>query len=346
MLHANPSRQIRLPDLFKGCPLTTSVSPYYKEAAEESKAWINSYDIFNDRKRTFIAQAEIEQLASYFYPFAGYEQFRTTCDLLNLLFALDEISDEQSGVGVRQTVQTFVNVMKNSGRDDGSIVAQITKDFRDRYRRLAGPRQVQRFNRLGEMYAECISAEAEFRERGEYPNLETFIPLRRNNSAVLLPFSLVEYALGIDLEDEVYEDPNFSAAYWAACDYVCWVNDFCSYDLEQSLGQEGNNIVAIMAKEKKLTLQQSVDSVGAKCDEFMKTYLDAKANLSPALGPDAAQYIEAMGLCMVGNLVWCFETIRYFGGHGQQVKETGIVILRPHAIPEDHLKSADSYDEK
>lgn len=59
-----------------------------------------------------------------------------------------------------------------------------------------------------------------------------------------------------------------------------------------------------MAKEKKLTLQQSVDSVGAKCDEFMKTYLDAKANLSPALGPDAAQYIEAMGLCMVGNLVF------------------------------------------
>ncbi|KAF5322320.1 hypothetical protein D9619_000148 [Psilocybe cf. subviscida] len=346
MPYASPCRQIRLPNLFDACPMIASTNPYYKEAAAESRAWINSYDIFNDRKRAFFIQAQNELLCSYVYPYAGYEQFRTTCDLINLLFAIDEISDEQNGIGARETGQVFVNSMKHSGWDDGSILAQITREFRDRFLRLAGPRTVQRFNHLCEMYAESVATEAELRERGEYPDLNTFIPIRRNNSGVPLSFSIVEYILGIDLEDEVYEDPTFSAAYWAACDHVCWANDLYSYDAEQSRGQTGNNGIAILAKEKGLTLQQSVDFVGAKFDEFMNTYLDAKANLSLALGSDAARFVEAIGCWMIGNLMWSFETTRYFGSRGQEIKETGIVILRPREIPEDHLESADPSDEK
>jgi len=40
----------------------------------------------------------------------------------------------------------------------------------------------------------------------------------------MLCFALVEYILGVDLEDKVYEDTTFMDAYWAACDYVCWSN--------------------------------------------------------------------------------------------------------------------------
>jgi hypothetical protein len=62
------------------------------------------------------------------------------------------------------------------------------------------------------------------REEGEVLSLGEYMPLRRNNSAVLLCFSLVEYILGIDLSDDVFEDPDFSEAYWTACDFVCWAN--------------------------------------------------------------------------------------------------------------------------
>ena len=69
-----------------------------------------------------------------------------------------------------------------------------------------------------------MAREAELRERGEVLDLTSFLPHRRNNSAVPLCFSLVEYILGIDLEEEVYENEVFMDAYWAACDYVCWAN--------------------------------------------------------------------------------------------------------------------------
>lgn len=81
------------------------------------------------------------------------------------------------------------------------------------------------------------------------------------------------------------------------------IQDLYSYDLEQSRGQTANNVLSILAKEKNLTLQQSADLVGAKCHEFMNTYLDSKASLSPTLGSDAARFIEAIGSWIIGNLM-------------------------------------------
>lgn len=96
--------------------------------------------------------------------------------------------------------------------------------FRERFVRLAGPNNIRRFAELCDSYTDCVAKEAELRERGEVLGLEDFIALRRQNSAVLLCYSLVEYILGIDLPDFVFDDPGFSKAYWAACDFVCWAN--------------------------------------------------------------------------------------------------------------------------
>lgn len=131
--------------------------------------------------------------------------------------------------------------MKYPDWDDGSILAKMTKEcvpssiqsihyrstiarFRARFVRLAGPNNIRRFIALSEDYTECVAQEAELRERGEVLTLDEYIPLRRNNSAVLLCYSLVEYILGIDLPDEVFEDDDFADAYWAATDMVCWSN--------------------------------------------------------------------------------------------------------------------------
>ena len=78
-------RQLRLPDFFASCPLKDATNPYYKEASEESRAWINSYDIFTDRNLAFFDRgSNFELLCSHVYAYAGYEQLRTTCDFVRL----------------------------------------------------------------------------------------------------------------------------------------------------------------------------------------------------------------------------------------------------------------------
>ncbi len=97
--------------------------------------------------------------------------------------------------------------------------------FRARLVQQAGPNNFRRFVELCEEYTRCVAREAELREAGEVLTMEEYIPLRRNNSAVRLCFSLAEYVLGIDLPDEeMYKNPILLKAYWAACDHVCWAN--------------------------------------------------------------------------------------------------------------------------
>jgi hypothetical protein len=75
--------QFTIPDLHSICPLKDATNPWYKQAAAESRAWINSYNIFTDRKRAFFIQGSNELLCSHVYAYADYEQFRTTCDFVS-----------------------------------------------------------------------------------------------------------------------------------------------------------------------------------------------------------------------------------------------------------------------
>jgi Terpene synthase family 2, C-terminal metal binding len=104
-----------------------------------------------------------------------------------------------------------------------SLITYISR-FRERLTRTSAPRSFRRFLRHSEDYIECVAREAEYRERGEVLDMESFKHLRRENSAIRLCFGLLEYSLGIDLPDEVFENPVFASLYWAAADMVCWAN--------------------------------------------------------------------------------------------------------------------------
>ncbi|KAI0077886.1 terpenoid synthase [Panus rudis PR-1116 ss-1] len=321
-----------IPDLHSVCLLKGATNPHYAKAAPESSAWINSYNLFSDKKRAFFIQGSNELLVSHTYPYADYEQFRTCCDFVNLLFVVDEVSDEQNGSDARVTGNIFLQVMRDPEWDDGSPLASMTREFRTRFLKYAGPGCHKRFLKHCEDYVEAVAREAEYRERGEVLDLSSFEALRRENSAIRVCFGLFEFALGVDLPDEVFENPQFMNLYWAAADMVCWANDVYSYNMEQAKGHSGNNIVTVLMKAKNVDLQTASDLVGIKFNELMQTFISGKQGL-PSWGPstdNAVQaYIRAMEHWVVGNLDWSFETQRYFGAVHREVKRTRVVVLRP-----------------
>jgi hypothetical protein len=48
---------------------------------------------------------------------------------VNLLFIVDEVSDDQNGVDARKTGQVLAKAMKYPDWDDGSKLAKITKEY-------------------------------------------------------------------------------------------------------------------------------------------------------------------------------------------------------------------------
>ncbi|KAH9856521.1 terpenoid synthase [Lenzites betulinus] len=326
------SQQFTLPDLLAVCPLKDSTNPHYARAAAESTAWIKSYNIFSERKLAFLLQGSSELLVSHAYPYAPYEQFRACCDFVNLLFVVDEVSDDQNGKDARRTGEVFLNVMRYPDWDDGSALAKMTREFKQRFLAFAGPNSYRRFLMHCDDYVNAVAREAEYRERGQVLDIASYQTLRRENSAIRVCFGLFEFALGIDLPDAVFHDVHFMTLYWAAADMVCWSNDVYSYNMEQAKGHSGNNIVTVLMREKNIGLQDAADLVGDHFAMLMNRFVETKKQL-PSFGAElddaVAQYVDALGHWVIGNLEWSFESQRYFGSEHMRVKDTRVIILSP-----------------
>ena len=126
---AGPSApsKILIPDLVSHCDFPLRTNRHRKQATVECKQWLFRGGNLSDRKRNAFHGLKAGLLTSMCYAKAGYPQLRVCCDFMNLLFALDEISDGHDMAGSYVMVDTFVKALNNKPCD-GSLVSRITKE--------------------------------------------------------------------------------------------------------------------------------------------------------------------------------------------------------------------------
>ena len=93
-----------------------------------------------------------------------------------------------------------------------------------------------------------------------------------------------------------------------------------------------HNMIVVVQYQERLELQEAVDYVGDLClgciDRF-EALRDALPSWGPEIDEQLQVYIDGLGDWMIGNLVWSFETERYFGKEGRQVRHDLSVRLLP-----------------
>ena len=70
----------------------------------------------------------------------------------------------------------------------------------------------------------ALPKELELRESNEVLSIEEYTLVRRENCALRVGFTHIEYALGIELPDEVYENSVFNEMYLAVLD-MSWLSN-------------------------------------------------------------------------------------------------------------------------
>lgn len=103
--------------------------------------------------------------------------------------------------------------------------------FRKRLLQFNVPACYRRLLKHAEDYVNAFAVEAELRERNEVLDPESYIVLRRENSAVRFCFGMFGFTLGLDLPDETFEHPVMMRLHLAAVDMVCWSNVSCRISL-------------------------------------------------------------------------------------------------------------------
>ncbi|KAF8197508.1 isoprenoid synthase domain-containing protein, partial [Pholiota molesta] len=340
---SKPPTSFILPDLVSHCKFPLTYHSNGDEIAKQSVEWLdtNCPDL-NAKQRRALRGLQAGELTAFCYNSTSPERLRVVSDFMNYLFHLDNISD---GMMTRDT-DTLSDVVMNAlwfsatytptnapGKkqpEDELNPGKLARDFWARCIPGCGPGAQARFKETLELFFEAVYIQARARDEGIIPDLESYIDVRRDTSGRCKPcWALIEYALGIDLPDFVVDHPVIQALNQGTNDLVTWSNDIFSYNVEQSRG-DTHNMIVILMEYHGLDLQGAVDYVGDLCAQTIDTFNENKANV-PSWGPEVddmvSRYIQGLQDWIVGSLHWSFQTHRYFGKEGLEVKRSRLVKL-------------------
>lgn len=92
-------------------------------------------------------------------------------------------------------------------------------------------------------------------------------------------------------------------------------------------------MIPVIMHEQGLDLQSAVNFVGDLCKQSIDRFNDDRSNNLPSWGAkidnDVAVYVDGLANWIVGSLHWSFESERYFGKEGKQVKANRVIKLLP-----------------
>ena len=91
-------------------------------------------------------------------------------------------------------------------------------------------------------------------------------------------------------------------------------------------------MITVIMHQYGVDLQTAVDIVGNMCKQSIDRFNEQRARL-PSWGGkidrDVSIYVDGLANWIVGSLHWSFESERYFGKSGREVKATRILELLP-----------------
>ncbi|KAH9926842.1 isoprenoid synthase domain-containing protein [Amylocystis lapponica] len=327
-----PLTKILIPDLVSHCTLPIKCSRHWKQASAESKKWLFKGDNLSQKKRDAFHGLKAGYLTSMCYPDSGFPQLRVCCDFMNYLFHLDNLSDDMNDRGTLGTAVNVLDALYHPGTcRPVSRVGIMTRDYWRRLIVTGSPGAQQRFIETFDMFFQAVTQQAMDRADGVIPDLESYISMRRDTSGCKPCWALIEYANNLDLPWEVMDDPVIRGLGEAANDLVTWSNDIFSYNVEQSKG-DTHNMIIVVQKQEGLDLQSAVDFVGDLCKQSIDRFLQLREEL-PSWGPELDRqvnvYVGGLANWISGSLKWSFESERYFGKSGLNVKKTRVVHLLP-----------------
>ena len=100
--------------------------------------------------------------------------------------------------------------------------------------------------------------------------------------------------------------------------------------MEQSKGLDASNLVSILMREKGHSLQEAVDYIGDQFKALLDVFNTQESSL-PSFGAQADEdlqtYIFTTKQSIIGYMIWCFDTRRYFGPEDGDVRHTLVVKL-------------------
>jgi len=328
---------IILPDFSGEWPFKRTQNPHYNESVCIANAkWIKGFNLLHGKAQTVFDACNFPLFVSLVYPRGDLFLLRCNIDFMEWTFFLDDLGDQSDVASYRILSLGVMDVLRDPLKDRPVILTGIesmTANFWSRCLQVADPVSAKRVVESTQQTLDAICQEIDDRAHRRVRPIEDYLLLRRQTSGVVPCFHFMMLTSG--LPDEVCNHPQIQSLCFGAMDLITLSNDVYSYYLERSCGIDDHNMVTVAMKEKGVDVQDAIDYIEERFNNTAKKFLEDMKDVpsfSKALDPLVSEYVWGMGNWVKGFLEWAFESGRYFGSKGLEIKSTRIVELPPRGV--------------
>ncbi|ATL69225.1 terpene synthase [Nocardia terpenica] len=300
--------------------MPAKLNPDYPTIYEHNADWVRRFLPFSDEQ-------SISRILEARYPLSEALQFpkglpgrivHTSC-VLSLMFQVEDLALLQRAL--------FDDIAADwvAGHRYGPAFASAFGTLQ----RFMPVDVYRRYRKEWQNWFSSAQEENVLRDRGEIPDLDTCLEIRRLSIGMRPGLVGAEYVHDIDLTRLLKRDPSLVRAGHTAIEHIMLVNDLFSFRKEYFQG-EYINVMASLLFTHQYSLQNAVDFVCRRirdADEALANLCD-ELRLRYAWYPQVQTYLDTLGSICAGNLRWSLETTRYNGsGYGWSGLRNGRMTL-------------------
>lgn len=260
-------------------------------------------------------------LNAFFFPQAPRETLLTASRMIDFFFLCDDVYDTTGRNGrdipmIEEMLESNVEVLRTRRLPpEPDALNRLAFDTMEELAERMEERQLRRLaDAIGDYLLRGSLALMKLWARGEIPDPETYVRIRRDDVAMLPTIHLSEFAGGLALPEEVFGHPALAAMREACALQVALANDVLSYPKEVIRDRCPYNLVAVVAEHERVPLEEAALSVMDRVNACLHRFLELEPRL-PSWGADTDRdvrvYVQGMKDLMAGNWYWSFESTRY-----------------------------------
>ncbi|MCO5598344.1 hypothetical protein L7F22_052438 [Adiantum nelumboides] len=238
------------------CSFPAELNPLYEEVKEQCDGWIHAVaQPSSASARQLLLNCLLPRLVCRAIPAStSLKRLVHATKMISWLIIADEEDDHPAVLGADQITTTrhasqVLSILHrrpihesaaatNTGgplqKREAALLA-LASLWSDMQREMS-PLLVALFTSAMEDYFQAVVVQATYRKANRLPDIDTYTEIRRHASFILPCFVLVEYALGIELDDATYSNASIQEFRTAALDYMCLCNDLISCKMEIGVG--------------------------------------------------------------------------------------------------------------
>ncbi|KAF8549864.1 terpenoid synthase [Imleria badia] len=210
------------------------------------------------------------------------------------------------------------------------IGREVARQFWERTIRNATAVSQKRFIQGMDEFLEAVVQESIDKKDRRILDIKSYIVARHRTGAIKRIFSILQ--LGLDIPDEVISHPAIQEMILAAGELLNLSNDIFSYNLEQQQGDDLHNIITCVMNEHHTDVNGAIlwvqDRLVGAADRF-RAAMAALPQWEEPLNAQVKAYCDGVGQWVRGLDDWTFESERYFGNKGLEIKEKKWMLLLP-----------------